>query len=150
MGILKTRATECQKHERVCNTSPQCLRVEPQDHHGVLSQSNSYFGIYFVFFEPYVGILKTRATESRHTREGGITADTTCDRVGLTLRPGGGGEGARKWANLSTCLCACCMYIWVCVNCILGVCTGACVFLCVYLCVYVRIHVVFNSVRELA
>jgi len=37
------------------------------------------------------------------------------------------------------------MYICVCVNCILGVCTGACVFLCVFLCVYVRVYVVFDS-----
>jgi len=52
--------------------------------------------------------------------------------------------------DLSLKLCVCCMYICVCVNRILGVCTGACVFFCVFLCVYVRVYVVFDSLREMA
>ena len=76
-----------------------------------------------------MGILKTRAAESRHTREGDITEDTPCDRAGLTLRPGGGCEGARKWVDLSTCLCE--LYPWCMYGCL---CVSLCLFMCACVC----------------
>ena len=92
-----------------------------------------YLPLWYIWLlsEPSVGILKTRATESRHTREGDITAVTTCDRACLTLWPGGGGEGARKWADLSTCHSSC----------VCAACTSVCVWIVSL--VYVRVPVYF-------
>jgi len=76
-----------------------------------------------------MGILTTRATESRHTREGDNFSGSghNVRQSGPYTSAGRGGRRSEKMGGPVDLFVCVFMYICVCVNCILGVCTGACV-----------------------